>query len=230
MTSSETTTLRIFTHSAAALVLAMASALLLINLTAPKDLVQPHDPIFALSFRSMFWIIGGLGLVVALVCLFVERPTQAATWLAWLATNFLAYRIGLVSMGCHSLTGFLGSVTYAFGIPAKTASVLTDVAFAYLLGGSCAVLLRGWRLSRLARTLEKMSCPACGVHIEFARGNLGQKIPCPHCQATVTLRKPDLLKMSCYFCKKHIEFPPHAIGQKIHCPHCRMDITLKEPV
>ena len=41
MNSLGTTAMRIFTHSAAALLLAMASALFLINLTAPKDPVKP---------------------------------------------------------------------------------------------------------------------------------------------------------------------------------------------
>ena len=74
-----------------------------------------------------------------------------------------------------------------------------------------------------------MSCPVCGVHIRFDERNLGQKIPCPHCQKAITLRKLDLLKMACFFCQEHIEFPPHAIGEKMPCPHCHMDITLKEP-
>jgi uncharacterized paraquat-inducible protein A len=74
-----------------------------------------------------------------------------------------------------------------------------------------------------------MSCPSCGIHIRFAGKNLGQKIPCPHCQTSITLRRPDLLKMACFFCHGHIKFPPHAIGEKISCPHCNMGITLKEP-
>jgi DNA-directed RNA polymerase subunit RPC12/RpoP len=72
-------------------------------------------------------------------------------------------------------------------------------------------------------------CPACGGHIEFAAQNLGQEIPCPHCQKTITLHKPDLLKMACFFCHGHIEFPTHAIGTKMACPHCKMNITLKAP-
>ena len=78
--------------------------------------------------------------------------------------------------------------------------------------------------------LLKMPCPSCGGHIKFDTRNLGQKAACPHCQAMITLRKPENLKMACFFCKGHIEFPPHAIGEKMPCPHCKMDITLKEPV
>jgi DNA-directed RNA polymerase subunit RPC12/RpoP len=67
------------------------------------------------------------------------------------------------------------------------------------------------------------------VHIRFDERNLSQKIPCPHCQTAITLRKPDLLKMACFFCEENVEFPAQAIGEKMPCPHCNMDITLKEP-
>ena len=42
-------------------------------------------------------------------------------------TNFLLYRIGLYVDGCHSLTGFLACVTYAFGIPAIAAKAIDKV-------------------------------------------------------------------------------------------------------
>ncbi len=219
----------IFRNSAGALLLALASALFLINWTSPADSVQPHDPIFLVSLNDLFWIIGGLVAVMALVCFFSERPRLAMFVLAWLAVNFLVCRIGLYWDGCPSLTGYLGGFSYAFGISAKAANAMTDMVFAYLLIGSCLAL---WILRRLPPPVEfqKMSCPACGAHVKFAAENLGQQIPCPQCQTIITLRKPGNLKMSCFFCHEHIEFPVHALGQKIKCPHCQMDITLKGSV
>jgi predicted RNA-binding Zn-ribbon protein involved in translation (DUF1610 family) len=101
----------------------------------------------------------------------------------------------------------------------------------YLLTGSLIAMAWSWWCQRQQRLhpVVKMSCPSCGIHIEFASPYVGRKIPCPECQATITLRKPENLKMSCFFCKEHIEFPAHALGQKIPCPHCKMDITLMEP-
>jgi hypothetical protein len=227
----------IFTHSAAALLLLAASALFLINLTGPVHLVLPRDPVTGISLRYLFWIAGGIAVLVASFCLFSERPGRSIPWVAWLATNFLIYRIGLYVEGCHSLTGFLACATYAFALPAKDASVLVDVAFGYLLIGSYGVILWHWFRSPTNPLLHhsttpflKMACPACGLHIRFAAQNLGQQVPCPQCNTTVILRRPDLLKTVCFFCKGHIEFPTHAIGEKIACPHCKMDITLKEPV
>ncbi len=213
---------RIFTYSAGALLLALASACFLVNLTAPKDLVQPHDPVFALAFSYVYWAVGGLGLAVGLLCLFGARPALSAAWVGWLATSFLVYRIGLISVGCRDLTGFLDSVTYAFGISARTASVLADTVFAYLLGGSYAVLFWGWVRKRSVETLPapvagqpgpmvvasrqgapgaltaradaevqfKNACGYCGGKIQFSSAWVGQKLPCPHCAAAITLRQP----------------------------------------
>jgi hypothetical protein len=204
---------RFFTNTAAALLLALSTALFLINLTGAPDLVLPRDPISGLSLRYLFWIIGGLAVLVAWFCLFSERPARTIPWVAWLATNFLIYRIALYFEGCHSLTGFLASVTYAFGLPAKAASVLVDMAFAYLLIGSSAALLYHWLRSSQTPLLHRSTTPSL------------------HASTTPPLQPSNtpFLKTSCFFCKGHIEFPPHAIGEKIHCPHCKMDITLKEP-
>jgi DNA-directed RNA polymerase subunit RPC12/RpoP len=78
-----------------------------------------------------------------------------------------------------------------------------------------------------ASGLIRMTCPACGGHVRFASQNLGQQIPCPHCQSAIFLSNPEeYFKMTCVLCKGHVEFPPHALGRKIPCPHCAKTITL----
>jgi len=144
MNGAETKAVAFFTHSAAGLLLAMASALFLINLTAPVHLVQPHDPIFGMSLRSLFWIIGGMALWIAFFCLFSDRPVWSLLWIAWLAANFLVCRIALYWTGCRTLAGFLGSYPYAFGISANAANALASLIFAYLLIGS--LLSLAWRV------------------------------------------------------------------------------------
>lgn len=81
----------------------------------------------------------------------------------------------------------------------------------------------------LVRTL-KISCTACGGHIEFPTNFFGERIPCPHCQAMIILQKSKNFRMSCTACNGHIEFPDHAVGEKILCPHCKMAITLEKSV
>jgi hypothetical protein len=221
--------MKIVSTVAGALLLAIAASLFLVNWTSPANLVLPHDPVFALSVRPLFWIAGGLALAVALVCLFDDRPSRQMILLAWVATNFAVYEGGLYWMGCRGLTGYLGGFSRTFSLPATAANALVLASLGSLLALSYGSLLWLRQQKKLDRNFQKMSCPACGAHIKFALQNLGQKIPCPQCQTAITLRQPDNLKIACFFCQGHIEFPAHAIGEKMPCPHCQMDITLKEP-
>lgn len=217
-----------FINSAGALLLAVASALFLVVWTCPADCVPPHDPIFLMPLNDLFLIIGGITAVAALICLFSERLTTPALLLLWLAFTYLVFRADLFWIGCNSLNSFLGGFNYVFEVSSKTANVMVDIVFAYLLFGNCVTILLARRMPPPTEFL-KMSCPACGSHIKFAIKNLGQRLDCPRCKAKITLRKPDeILKMSCFFCNEHVEFPAHALGRKLKCPHCNMEIGLKE--
>lgn len=239
----------LFKISAGAILLATASALFLINFTSPTDLVTPHEPILGFSIRITFWIVGGIAFIIGLNCLFSHKPFRVMLLLAWFATNFVIYQIGLIRCGYHGMTGFLGGFSYAFGIPSRVLNVSIYVVWVYLFSGSFGAL---WHLARsrkldknqppvesksvqtqrsneaFVRTL-KISCTACGGHIKFPTNAFGETIPCPHCHATITLQKPKSLKMACTVCGGNIEFPEHAAGQIIPCPHCKMEIILKEP-
>ena len=222
--------IRCFILSAGAILLAAALSRFLIAVGNAQVLALP-EPRLGVPLRYAVLAVGAFELLVALVCLFGKQAGLQLGWLAWLATNYLVYWIGLWAMHVHPQATCIGSFTDPLLLSRGTPGLITTVLPVYLLLGSYAAV--GWlwweqRKAKAARFL-KMSCPSCGLHIRFDDRNLGQKIPCPHCQATITLRKPDLLKMTCFFCQEHIEFPAHAIGEKIPCPHCNMDITLKEP-
>jgi uncharacterized paraquat-inducible protein A len=133
-------------------------------------------------------------------------------------------------MHCHLQGTCLGSLTDPLNLSRGASGFILEMLPIYLVLGSYAAFMQLWvgRTAGLAANSVKISCPSCGGHIKFAIQNLGQKIPCPHCQTAVTLRQPENLKMSCFFCKGRIEFPSHALGQKISCPHCKMEVSLKE--
>jgi|ERR1035437_1027299 hypothetical protein len=227
--------IRLFVISAGALLLASALTHLL-NAVGSAQILGLPDPVLGTPLRYALLAAGALELTAALLCLFGKRLNLQLSWLAWLATNLLVYRLGLRWSDCNLQCTALGYPTDPLHISPAAARLFLSFTTIYLVLGSYPALLWQWlhpskdpALQHSSTPSLKMSCPGCGVHIEFATENLGQKIPCPRCRASVTLRKPDLLKMACFFCKEHIEFPPHAIGQKIHCPHCRIGITLKEP-
>jgi hypothetical protein len=123
----------------------MATALFITNGSGPPHLILPRDPISGLSLRYLFWTFAVLAALLGFLLLFADRPARVLPWVAWFALNFLIYRIALYYEGCHSLTGFLATATYAFALPARAASVLLDVAFAYLLVGSCTTFVWNWR-------------------------------------------------------------------------------------
>ena len=193
--------------------------------------LQPMDPLLQVSSRYLFWGTGGCELCVGMVCLLAGDLLLANGLVLWLTTCLLVYRVGLLTVGVATLRGYYQTMAEQFGVGAGLLNVLFGTAAGVLWCGSAVGVALLWRAGRQKASLEslKMTCPSCGVHVEFASRNLGQKMPCPQCETIVTLRKADPLKMTCFFCKEHIEFPPYGIGQKIHCPHCKMDITLKEP-
>jgi predicted RNA-binding Zn-ribbon protein involved in translation (DUF1610 family) len=243
--------IRIFTVSAGALLLGAALVRFLILIGNVPQLHRA-EPLLGLPLPLGILLVGCFELVVALVCLFGSRPGLQAGLLAWASLNYLVFRIGLVWMGIHPEWTCLGSLTD----PLHLARGTTGFALGYiipgaLLVGSLAALLWQWRhpsdhhqpSTLNPQHFAKMSCPSCGRHIRFAIQNQGQKIPCPQCQTTITLRGPapsnnpaiqqstnPFLKSECYFCKGHVEFPAHALGEKILCPHCQRHITLKDTI
>jgi hypothetical protein len=79
-----------------------------------------------------------------LVCIFSKRTWLPAGLLAWLATSFLIYRIGLVAIGYHRPCHCLGNLTDALHIPPQTADTAMKIILAYLLLGSYATLFWLW--------------------------------------------------------------------------------------
>ena len=188
------------------------------------------EPLLGIPLRNALLIIGGFELAVAIICLFGTQVKLQAACLVWLTTNFTVYWICLFWMHFHQQATCIGSITDPLHLSRGTSGIITRCTPVYLLAGSYVVMVWLWLGEQRAKTATflRMSCPACGIHLRFDEQNLGQKIPCPHCQKAVTLRTLANLKMACFFCKEHIEFPAHATGEKMPCPHCKMDITLKE--
>jgi hypothetical protein len=214
----------VFTNSAGAFLLAMGMALFVINWTSPADYVPPHDPILLLSVRDLFWIIGAIAAVAALMCFFSDRQTMSSGMLLWFAISYLVYRIGFSFDGCPDLTGYLGGFAAAFGIAAKVADRILEIGFLYLLVGSMASLVWLWlkgekspprRTSTASRTEAWMPQP-------YGSATTPENVPAQ----PVFVR---FLKIPCTTCGGRIEFPSNLFGEIIPCPHCKMPVTLQKP-
>jgi DNA-directed RNA polymerase subunit RPC12/RpoP len=212
--------------AAGGVLLAAALVRFLILLSPAQSLALP-DPLLGIPLRLAVFLAGAVELAAGAVCLFGRNSRVQTAGLAWLATNWVVYRLGLIWMGIHPQGTFLGMLTDPLHLAGTTMGLLVGwlpFGFVALCG---AVVMGSWLGGHRAGS-TKMFCPTCGGHIRFAASNVGERIPCPHCAATIRLEHHETLKIHCFFCQGHIEFPAHAIGTKIHCPHCRQDITLKE--
>jgi len=237
-----------FIHSAGGILLAATLIRFVIAAGNAQIMVLP-DPMLGIPLRYAVLLVGGLELVVALICLFGKRVGLQLGWLAWLGTNYVVFWIGLIWQHFSPQGTCIGSLTDPLHLSrGLTGYILQFLAFGLALG-SYAALLQLWLAKRvkvespsvqtavanpgtartgapvLVRSL-KISCTACGGHVEFPTNLLGETIPCPHCRATITLKRADNIKMSCSSCGGNIEFPAHALGEKIPCPHCAKTITL----
>lgn len=118
------------------------------------------DPIIGLPFRWLLLTVGVLELIIAGVCFFNKNKRLAVLLVAWLATNFLTYRVGLWWMGWHRPCGCLGSLTDALHISPQTADNIMKVVLAYLLIGSYGILIRSWVFGheRARKGMSKTHC------------------------------------------------------------------------
>ncbi len=156
--------------------------------------------------------------------------THSGVWQANCASDRLA---GLALHRLHCLSDLpafkslapqvscVGSLTHALHLTRGMIAFITGLAPSYLLVcgyGAMPSLWRGRAASLIGAASRgdglsppsevKMSCPGCGIHIKYPVQNLGQRIPCPNCQAMITLRKSDLLETASSYWTQHVEFPP----------------------
>ncbi len=128
-----------FIYFAGAILLFVATALVLVNLTSPADLSPINDPVFHAPVSRWFWIVGGLALAVASVCLFARNSRLQTTLVMLFALAFLGSRISVSVLGVSDgFKGYLGPLADVFGIQAGTADTLLLGTSLYLLIGCLA--------------------------------------------------------------------------------------------
>ncbi len=99
------------------------------------------DPIIGITFGPLMLAVGLAEITVALACFFGKRQPLALGLIAWLATNFLIYRLGLWWMDWKRPCGCLGNLTDALHLSPQAADNVMKVILAYLLVGSLGLLI-----------------------------------------------------------------------------------------
>jgi len=148
--------IRIFTFSAGLLLSATAIAKLISSAGVAKILEQP-DPIFSISFRHVFWVVGMIELTTAFVCLFGRQLQLQVRLLAWLATSFLFYRLALIWIDYHRPCRCLGNLADDLHVSPQTADAAMKIILGYLLVGSYAALIWCWLQKRKRETIKVAS-------------------------------------------------------------------------
>ena len=151
--------IRLFLNSAGTLVLLTAVVKLFSSFGNARILQNP-DPILSISFQKIFWIVGVIELVVACICFFGKRVGLQAGLVAWLATNFVVYRLGLLWIGYHKPCPCLGNLTDALHLPPQTADTAMKIILGYLLLGSYAILFWLWKEKRKTHIASPSSAEA----------------------------------------------------------------------
>jgi hypothetical protein len=126
--------LKSFNTSAGFIFLAMAIAHFIGN--QGEATIQPPDPIFDVSSRYLFWILAGVEMLVAIVCLFTKLTSLKTLSIFWLTSNLLIYRLFLYYFGVHSVRAYYSTMAYSFGVSVDTTNVLMALLTAYIWLGS----------------------------------------------------------------------------------------------
>ena len=150
------TLINLFIFSAGVLLLITAVAKI-VSANGDARILQMPDPVLAISFRHIFWIVGIVELLVVYVCLFDRHLELQSALVGWLATSFILYRCGRWWVGYYKPCSCLGNLTDALHIPPQTADTAMKIILAYLLIGSYATLFWLWRQKRKALSAAPLS-------------------------------------------------------------------------
>lgn len=109
-----------------------------------RILVVP-DPLISIELGHLLTLVGTAEVIIASVCLFSRRQLLSIVSVAWLATSFVVYRLGLLWLGWHRPCSCLGNLTDAIGVSPQAADNVMKGVLAYLLIGSYTAVFLLWR-------------------------------------------------------------------------------------
>jgi hypothetical protein len=133
----------------AGIVLLISGLAKVISGSGNAKILGTPDPIFNVSFRYMFTIVGALEIGIGMGCILGKNLGWRATVLTWLSTSFFLYRIGLLWVGYRQPCHCLGDLSGALHISPYAADNAMKLALGYLLLGSYATLFWLHRQKRI---------------------------------------------------------------------------------
>lgn len=141
----------------AGLCLVIVGGAKLVSLSSDAKVLKAIDPIFGVRFSTMMLLVGIAEIAAAWVC-FSRHKTAALFLVGWLATMFIAYRLGLSILDWKRPCGCLGALTDTLGISPEKADLWIKVILAYLFLGSYLNLALKWFGRRPQFSENAMGC------------------------------------------------------------------------
>jgi hypothetical protein len=106
------------------------------------------DPLIGIPFRQLLLLVGLGEFLIGFSCLFTDRRRLSLLAVAWIATGFLLYRLGLWLVGWHHPCQCMGAFAGMLHLSDHAADNIMKGVLAYLLVGSYGILLWEWRRGR----------------------------------------------------------------------------------
>ena len=132
----------------AGLILALTGVAKVFSAFGNAALLRVLDPVLAVPFRHLMLGVGLAELVIAGVCFFGRRPQLATMLVAWLASSFVVYRLGLGWLDWSLPCGCLGQMADRLPLSPETQDRILKGLLAFLFVGSYALLLAPGALTR----------------------------------------------------------------------------------
>jgi hypothetical protein len=150
------TSVRLFVFFSGFLFL-LTGAAKLISANGTARILNDLDPIFLVSFRHILYVAGVAELIVSAICFFSRNRELQACSVAFLATIFLLYRVGLYWDGFHSVCPCLGNISDALHIRSQTADNIMKIVLAYFVIGSYSTMFCLWKQTRIPSSSSLIS-------------------------------------------------------------------------
>lgn len=145
---------RIFTHSVVWILMATSLAKIFSASGSAKVLDIP-EALLPMSIRQALWLVSLIELTIVLVLVLGKGETFKMTCIAWLAGNFVLYRIGTILLTVGKPCPCLGSITEKLLLKPATIDRILEVIVLYLLFGSLFFLLTRNRTKRSSDVMEQ---------------------------------------------------------------------------
>jgi hypothetical protein len=128
-----------------AVILFVTAAAKIYSATGTADALGDSDPLIPLSNRLVFYLVGGLELLISAFLLVKDgSQTLKLSLIAWLGTNYLVYRAGLLWMGLPNFCDCLGNLNEKLSISPVILNHVMLSALVWLMAGSYSLLVIDW--------------------------------------------------------------------------------------